>query len=123
MEKISLVELAARCAHEANRHYCVSIGDDTQKPWDESPEWQRDSAIKGTLMIHDDRNTTPNQSHEGWLKVKEDEGWKYGPVKDVDKKEHPCFVPYDELPAAQRLKDSIFGGVIRAVLDAGMEPV
>lgn len=32
------------------------------------------------------------------------------------KKEHPCFVPYQELPANQRLKDHMFGLVVRAVL-------
>ena len=31
----------------------------------------------------------------------EADGWKYGPVKDPEKKEHPCFVPYDDLPPSR----------------------
>ena len=57
----------------------------------------------------------PRESHEGWLREKEANGWKYGPEKDPEKKEHPCFVPYDALPAAQKEKDAIFVTVVRAV--------
>lgn len=46
---------------------------------------------------------------------------KFGPVKDPERKEHPCFVPYDQLPAAQRAKDHIFNAVVRAVLAAAAE--
>lgn len=34
-------------------------------------------------------------SHENWLRDKEKDGWTFGPVKDAEKKEHPCFVPFD----------------------------
>jgi hypothetical protein len=36
-------------------------------------------------------------------------------VKNPDAKEHPCFVPYDELPAEQRTKDYLFQAVVRAL--------
>lgn len=44
-----------------------------------------------------------------------DEGWKYGPIKDADKKEHPCMVPFADLPAAQQAKDYIFRAVVHAL--------
>lgn len=118
MDQNQQIEAAARAAHEANRAWCIAMGDTSQPSWDEAPEWQRSSAIKGVELILAHPDTTPEQSHEGWLKEKADTGWKYGPVKDVEKKEHPCFVPYDQLPAAQRAKDHIFGAVVRAVLAA-----
>jgi len=49
------------------------------------------------------------------LKEKEEAGWKYGEVKDPDKKEHPCFVSYEELPEQQKVKDALFVGVVRAM--------
>lgn len=55
----------------------------------------------------------PSAFHESWLEEKRATGWKYGPAKDADKREHPCFVPYDELPVEQRAKDHIFGAIVR----------
>lgn len=37
----------ARVCHEANRGYCISMGDKSQLPWDEAPAWQRGSAVQG----------------------------------------------------------------------------
>lgn len=45
------VEACARAAHEANRAYCLALGDTSQLPWEEALGWQRDSAIKG---VHKD---------------------------------------------------------------------
>jgi len=44
------------------------------------------------------------------------DGWKYGPVKDVEKKEHPCCVEYHELPVDQKAKDFIFRAVVYELL-------
>ena len=112
----SAIEAAARAAHEANRAYCLAIGDASQLDWDEAPEWQKASARSGVLGVL--AGNGPEQSHESWLKEKAATGWKFGPVKDPEKKEHPCFLPYAELPPAQKQKDGIFVGVVRAVLGA-----
>lgn len=112
----SNIKAAAEAAHEANRILCLALGDDSQPKWEDAPEWQKNSAINGASMILDNPSTTPEQSHENWLKQKAGEGWKYGPVKNPETKEHPCFVPYAELPPQQRLKDDLFGIVVRAAL-------
>lgn len=113
-----MVEQIARIAHETNRAYCATIGDDSQPKWEDAPQWQRDSAIKGVrfhLKSHAEGGAPPpSSSHECWLEEKRAAGWAYGPVKDADKKEHPCFVPYDELPVEQRLKDYLFGAIVAA---------
>lgn len=113
------IEDIARACHEANRAYCESIGDTSQVPWDEAPENIKASAIAGVNNILDNPDTTPEQSHESWLAFKEADGWVYGEVKDAEAKTHPCMVPYDKLPEAQREKDSIFLKTARAML--GME--
>lgn len=106
----------AEAAHEMNRIYCGALGDYTQLPWGSAPEWQRTSATNGVRGVLN--GNTPRQSHESWLKEKTDTGWKYGPKKDVEKKEHPCFVPYDELPPEQQKKDAIFVETVKTMAHA-----
>lgn len=106
----------ARTAHNVNKAYCESIGDMSQKPWEESEGWQKDSAIKGVKFIIANPGASPSASHDSWLEEKKRDGWKYGPVKDPTKKEHPCFVEYDKLPVEQKSKDYIFGAIVRSLI-------
>lgn len=111
---LSIEEIAKVC-HEANRGYCKALGDDSQLPWDEAPQWAKTSAINGVRFHLDNPNAGPSGSHENWLKEKEKEGWKYGEIKDPEKKEHPCFVPYDQLPKEQQAKDYIFTAIVKTL--------
>jgi hypothetical protein len=113
---------AARAAHEANRILCLALGDISQARWEDAPEWQKGSAINGVRLIESNPDTTAEQSHESWLEQKRREGWKYGPEKKPFAKEHPCFVPYGQLDPGQRLKDEMFGLVVRATLGFTTEP-
>ncbi len=106
----------ARVAHEVNRAYCAGLGDHSQPAWEDAPDWQRQSAAAGVQAIIDNPGTTPEQSHEGWLAQKAADGWVYGDVKDAQAKTHPCFVPYGDLPQAQRVKDYLFGAVVRSLM-------
>lgn len=107
----------ARVCHEANRAYCVTLGDHSQYPWDLAHEWQRESARRGVEHRLAHRDAPVSASHESWLEIKRAEGWAYGPVKDVQAKLHPCFVPYDDLPADQQAKDALFVGIVLALAD------
>lgn len=111
----TVIAVAAELCHEANRAYCKAIGDDSQPCWGDAPDWQRASAIKGVEFHIANPDAGPSHSHDSWLEQKRAEGWKYGPVKDAEKKEHPCFVPYDELPPEQKAKDYIFGAIVKTV--------
>jgi len=110
-------KLIAQVCHEANRAYCRAIGDDSQVPWEEAPGWQRDSAVSGVEFALDHPEATPSDSHEAWLAEKRADGWAWGNVKDPDTKRHPCFLPYDQLPIEQRLKDALFLAVVGALKD------
>lgn len=114
-----MIENAARLAHEANKRYCESIGDMSQPTWEDAPDWQRQSAINGVKHLLENPNATPEDSHNSWLKEKQADGWKYGPVKDPQKKEHPCYLPYAELPKEQQIKDHIFLDTVRTVIAQG----
>jgi hypothetical protein len=106
----------ARVCHEVNRAFCASIGDHSQPSWEQAPDWQRASAVNGVAFTIANPDAKPSDSHDSWLAEKERDGWKYGPVKDPVKKEHPCYVPYDELPLEQRTKDYLFQAVVRSLI-------
>ncbi len=108
-------EQIAQVCHEANKAYCEGIGDDSQQSWGAASKWQRESAVNG-VKAHAEGGLTPEQSHESWLKEKLADNWSYGPVKDPEKKLHPCMVPYAELPQEQKMKDKLFGAICAALL-------
>ena len=114
--KLTVEQIAIVC-HEANRAYCATLGDNSQTAWDAAPQWQKDSAVKGVIYRLQNLMAPSCKQHEEWMAVKAAEGWTYGPVKDADKKTHPCIVPYDELPEEQRTKDELFAGIVCSLAD------
>lgn len=106
------VEAIAEVCHETNRAYCEGIGDTSQVAWKDAPQWQKDSAKVGVEMHLNNPDATPADSHNSWLEEKRRAGWKFGLVKDVEKKEHPCFVPYSLLPKEQQVKDYLFRSTV-----------
>jgi hypothetical protein len=105
----------AKIAHEINKAYCHAIGDYSQPTWQDAPEWQKSSAIKGVEFHILNPDAGPDASHVSWMKQKTEEGWKYGPIKDAEKKEHPCYVPYEDLPTEQKAKDYLFKQVVTSL--------
>jgi hypothetical protein len=105
-------EKIAKVCHEVNKAYCDSIGDHSQKSWEEAEQWQRDSAIKGVEYALANPDATPESQHEAWSTDKIADGWVYGPEKNPEKKEHHCLVPYNQLPEKQRSKDYLFRAVV-----------
>lgn len=110
-------ERIARVVHEANRAYCAALGDFSQLPWDEAPAWQRDSAVNGVKFVLANPHEGPDANHQNWLRQKLREGWKYGPVKDPEKLEHPCMVAFEQLPEEQQVKDVLFRSVVLALAE------
>jgi hypothetical protein len=109
------IEDIAKVCHEANRTFCLSHEDTTQLPWEDAPEWQRRSAVNGVKFHIDNPDAGPAASHENWLIEKFVDGWTYGPVKDPDKKQHPCYVPFDKLPVKQQAKDILFTNIVHSL--------
>lgn len=113
------VTVIAKIAHEVNRAYCLTIGDDSQKPWDEASNHQKESVINGVEFLLDNPDATPQESHENWVKSKIDAGWKYGVIKNEDEKTHPCLVDYKNLPQEHQSKDLIFTTVVKSINENG----
>lgn len=43
--------------------------------------------------------------HDVWAAGRMSEGWTYGPVRDDNRRETPCLVPYEELPEEEKAYD------------------
>lgn len=98
--------------HAANRALQTSIGDPRPSP--EVPEpWERAATEAGIAEVL--AGATPEDLHEAWCLFKIEEGWRYGPERDPVARTHPCLVPYDELPEAERRKDALFHAIVRAL--------
>lgn len=104
----------ASIIHDANRRLQIALGEPVISPlWEDAPDWQRESAIDGVNKALD--GLTPEQLHENWSEYRKNDGWVYGEVKDEVAKTHPCLVPYAELPAEQRIKDTLFHAIVNAL--------
>jgi len=106
-------QIACIC-HEANRAYCESIADDSQKPWDQAADWQRQSALRGVEFALANPGAPPSAQHDAWMADKIADDWTYGPVKDSGTRQHPCLVAYGELPIEQQTKDHLFRAIVHA---------
>ena len=87
-------------------------------------ERSQDSHRKGTIMKHT-CITQPNEVshidlpaalgprtealarnvHEVWAATRIAQGWRFGPERNDARKEHPCLIPYEELPEEERTYD------------------
>lgn len=105
----------AQICHEANRAYCASIGDFSQPSWEEAPDWQVQSAVKGVEFHLANPNASASASHDSWLKEKLADGWVYGETKNPEAKTHPCIVSFDQLPVEQQAKDHLFKGIVHSL--------
>jgi hypothetical protein len=98
--------------------------------WDSLPDEIKDSNRTQALSIPDklllvrcgfDAGDTPyptltqftddevlllaQDEHERWMEDKRRNGWTYGPVRDNEKKIHPCLVSWEKLPENEQQKD------------------
>lgn len=72
--------------------------------------FQEHPEIPETWIVRD-----ASASHQSWMAQKLADGWTFGPVKDAEKKQHPCLVPFNLLPREQQAKDFIFRGIVHAL--------
>lgn len=112
----------AKVTYQVNRAYCESLRDFSFGPWEDAPEWQKVANRAGVNFHLSHPAAAASESHESWRDMKTRDGWKYGLVKDAEKKEHPCMVPFHSLPVDQQAKDYIFKAVVESLrwfLDEG----
>lgn len=111
---MKVIDLAKIC-HDANKSLCEAQNDHSQTDWEKAPDWQRESAVNGVRFHIANPDAGTDDSHNSWMKEKVDDGWVWGPEKRPAVKEHPCIVPYDQLPAEQQAKDYLFRGIVHSL--------
>lgn len=118
METPETIEQAARVCHEALRAYSQTLGDNSLLPWEDAPEWQKQSSRDGVrfqfAQFAAGIEATASATHDQWLKQRRAEGTRRGETKDHQTREHPSFVAYENLPAAEKLKDYLFAAICKA---------
>lgn len=59
-------------------------------------------------------------THDLWAQSRIKEGWTYGPTRNDELKQHPCLVPYSELPDSERQYDrDISVGTLKLIVKLG----
>ncbi len=106
-----LIELIAAACHQQNLAWCVAHDDHSQADWSATPDNIRASAVDGVRNAL--AGASPAEIHANWLAFKVADGWRYGEVKDLEAKTHPCMVPYADLPAVQKQKDHLFIAMVQ----------
>lgn len=68
------------------------------KPIDTSAAALNEEILKLTELL-------AKNAHDIWARQRLAEGWRYGPIRDDAEKQHPCLVPYEDLPESEKQYD------------------
>jgi hypothetical protein len=70
--------------------------------------------------LHDLTEQLAENAHDHWARLRMSEGWTYGPQRNDESKQHPCLVPYSELPESEKEYDRQTAiETLRAILALG----
>lgn len=59
-------------------------------------------------------------THEVWAAQRIQAGWRFGEKRNDEAKEHPCLVPYEDLPESEKQYDRATAAeTLRAVITLG----
>jgi ryanodine receptor 2 len=59
-------------------------------------------------------------THDHWARQRLADGWTHGPKRDDPSKQHPCLVPYADLPESEKQYDRITAmETLKAILSLG----
>ena len=107
-------EQVARVCHEANRAYCLLLGDDPPPPWEDFGG--QGGIIDGVKFVIANPDAGDDGQHKAWMDHKLLDGWRYGETLDRQGKRHPNLVAFEDLPEEQQRKDRLFRAVVLALL-------
>lgn len=104
----------ADIVHGAHARLNARLGDPyDDEPFAALPQWRQRMLAERVRMILDGFN--PAEVHAAWVFRMGARGWRLGPVKDLEKKEHPNLKAYRELDLPARRKVLLAFGIVRAL--------
>lgn len=115
MSQKALAHSIARVAVEVLHDFSVSQGNAITTLWDECTDEHKARALADVEAYLGDELLPASHSHTTWRNARISDGWTYGPVYDAEAKTDPKIVPFTDLPALDKMKASIFRGVVRAI--------
>lgn len=78
------------------------------------------SAVELSPEVRELTEVLSKNTHEVWAEERMAQGWHYGPHRNDSSKEHPCLVPYEDLPESEKVFDrNTAMGTLKAVLALG----
>ena len=80
------------------------------------------SGVHVTKELHEIVELLAKNTHDNWASLRMKEGWRYGPERNDPLKEHPCLVPYEELPESEKEHDrTVVRELVKTLLSLGFE--
>src|SRR5215470_3433803 len=74
-------------------------------PSEYNPQPENTSATELDPKLRDKIEALARNNHDVWARARINEGWKYGPERNDDRKEHPGLVPYEQLTEPEKEMD------------------
>ncbi len=78
------------------------------------------SEVELSREILDLTEILARNTHDSWAQERMEEGWTYGPERNDKSMQHPCLVPYEDLPDSEKMYDRTTAlRTIKAVIALG----
>jgi len=66
------------------------------------------------------REQLSKNAHDLWATQRMSDGWVWGPERNDPQKQHPCLVPYEELPESEKEYDRLLAmETLRTIIALG----
>lgn len=90
-------------AWQRSNHYLVVVNTTDQFVYEPTPIELDEIELTDELL--ELREAIAENAHEVWAKARTDQGWRYGPTRNDERKETPDLVPYCNLPEGEKQYD------------------
>ncbi|MGE7305780.1 RyR domain-containing protein [Priestia megaterium] len=107
--KEKYMEDIARLVANVNHAY-GNVTRNYQRDWDHLSDEKR-KKIRNDIKAYMERGKSFEHIHSHWVTERAQEGWVFGELFDLQKKQTPYLVPYNQLPQEKRAIDAIIAAI------------
>lgn len=106
----------AYVVHEVVRAYVEARGG-YMTPWSDARPGERKAMLHVVRNVRRQPDTPPGERHAAWCDRRRAEGWRWGPVLDIEAKAHPSLMPWPELPEDDRVRECLMIGAVKCLMN------